>query len=416
MINKENVMDIRSLKKLGYSDRKISEKTGLNRRTVKKYLQDGAQPEYKKDQRQSKLEPFKPLIEGWLEQDNYQASWIHAKLISEGFDGSYSTVQRYVEDIKERRDRKAYVRFETLAGQQAQVDFGDFQIRCEDGTTLTIYCFVMVLGYSRHMYLEFIDRCTMTRFLACHQHAFAFFGGIPAEIVYDNMKNVVIRRLVGRVQWNRTFEAFCLHYGFKPVAAPPYSPWVKGKVERPIQYVKEQFWRGYVYVDLDRANLDGRRWVNTTAANRIHGTTREQVGVRFLRERPALAAIPGHAFDISEKVCRKVFKDCQIAFDGNRYVVPHEAVGRKVLLRVLNGVLRVFDDDRMLTAYRIPDGKGQTLAHPQFYERLRADREQVQRKYRKPAGKAKATRGLLRHGLQVEVMARSLSVYEQEVS
>lgn len=416
MIKEKNMIDIRSLAKQGFSQRHIARLTGLNRKTVRKYLQEVALPVYKVVSRQSMLKPYRGLIEGWLSHQNYQASRIHELLQCQGFTGSYDIVQRYVKNIKEQRDRVAYVRFETMPGQQAQVDFGDFQVTWNDGTTLTLYCFVMVLGYSRHMYIEFIDKCTMTKFLACHQHAFGFFGGIPAEILYDNMKNVVVKRLVGSVQWNKTFESFCVHYGYKPLVTPPYSPWAKGKVERPMKYIRERFWNGYVYHDLVRTNSDVRQWISQVAGQRVHGTTQEQVCVRFEREKPFLSDFPGQSYDISEKVYRKVQKDCQIAFDGNRYVVPHETVGRNVLLKIRDGVLRVFDDDQMLTVYRIPDGKGQTLAHPRFYQRLRADQEQLRRKYRKPFGKAKATRGLLKHGLQVEVMSRPLSEYEQGVA
>lgn len=414
MIKKDQVMNIKSLAKQGYSLREISRQTRLHRETVKKYLNESGLPVYKQVNRQSKLDAYQGLIEGWLSQQDYQASRIHELLQCQGFDGSYDTVQRHVKKIKEQRDRVAYVRFETMPGQQAQVDFGDFQIHCADGTTLTVYCFVMVLGYSRNMYIEFVDKCTITKFLACHQHAFGFFGGIPAEILYDNMKNVVIKRLAGAVQWNKAFEAFCIHYGYKPLVTPPYSPWAKGKVERPIHYVRNRFWAGYVFPGIIQANSDVRQWINTVANQRVHGTTHEKVEDRFNRERPYLGELPRQPFDICEKVYRTVYTDCQIAFDGNRYVLPHEYVGKKVLLKIKDGILRVFDDDKMLTVYRIPDGKGQTLAHPQFYQRLRTDQEQLRRKYRKPFGKVKATRGLLRHGLHVEVMARPLSDYDRE--
>ena len=323
-------------------------------------------------------------------------------------------MQRYLKSVKEQRARIAYIRFETLPGQQAQVDFGDFQIVNSDGTVTTVYCFVMALGYSRHKYVEFVEHCTMTTFLECHQHAFGFFGGIPAEIVYDNMKNVVIKRILGFIQWNRTFEAFCAHYGFKPIAAAPYSPWVKGKVERPIGYVRERFWRGYIFTDISQANRDIRHWLLTTAYHRIHGTTKEQVSVRFERERPHLGLLPPNPFDTSEKVYRIVYKDCQISFGGNRYVVPHELVGKKALLKIKAGIMRIFDDDQLVAIYRIPPEKGKTVAHPRFYERLKADQEQNRRKYhRLLPGKAKATRGLLTNSLHYEVMARSLSAYDQ---
>jgi transposase len=413
MIIKEALMDIRSMAKQGYSNRQIAEKTGIDRRTVKKYLQEGTLPVYRKINRNSKLEPFYPLIQGWLSQEDFQATRIHELLVAEGFDGAYHTVRRYVKTLKEQRDHKAYIRFETMPGQQAQVDFGDFQVIEPNGSTKTVYAFVMALGFSRHTYVEFIDRCTLPNFLACHQHAFGFFGGVPAEILYDNMKNVVIERSGTDVRWNPAFEAFALHYGFQPRVAPPYAPWVKGKVERPIKYVRERFWRGYVYQDLARTNQDIRTWLMTVAFNRIHGTTRQKVCDRFNHERRALGSLPEHPCDISLKFYRKVHKDCQLCFNGNRYVVPHEFAGKRVLLRVKDDIIRIFNDDHLITLYRIPKDKGQTIGHPQFYRRLRKNREQLARKYRKPFGKAKATRGLINADRNVEVMRRSLAIYEE---
>lgn len=413
MIKGDTLMNIRSLARQGHTQRQIARMTGLHRRTVKKYLNKQALPVYRKQIRQSRLTPYKSLIEGWLAQEDFRATRIHELLIAQGFTGSYDIVQRYVKTLKEKRDRAAYARFETLPGLQAQVDFGDFQITEPDGGIKTVYCFVMVLGYSRHMHVEFIDSCTMPRFLTCHQNAFGFFGGVPAEIVYDNMKNVVTGRPAGQVRWNRTFAGFCAHYGLKPVAAAAYSPWVKGKVERPIDYIRERFWRGYVYRNLSRANRDVLRWNRTVAAERLHGTHRQKVSLRFAQEKPSLGALPEWPCDVSEKVYRRVHKDCQCSFGGNRYVVPHECAGKKVLLKIKDGLLRVFDDDKFMTAYRIPDKKGETLAHPYLYNRLRADKKQLARKYRRPSGKGKATRGLLRHGLKAEVMARPLSAYEE---
>lgn len=413
MINQEEYMDIVSLARQGYSRRQIAQKTGLDRRTVGKYLKEQQAPAYKKVQRQSKLEPFYPLMEGWLAQQNFQATRIFELLLAEGFVGSYSIVKRHVRELKRELSRKAYIRFETLPGQQAQVDFGDFQVLNPNGSLSTVYAFVMVLGYSRHQYVEFIERCTLPLFLACHQNAFAFFGGVPCEIVYDNMKNVVIRRLLGKVQWNRAFEAFCLHYGMKPVAAAPYSPWVKGKVERPIGYIRERFWRGYSYQGIESANADIKRWIMSVAGERIHGTHRQKVSERFANERASLNALPEHPYDLSLVFTRKVYKDCQLSFDGNRYVVPHECVGRRVTLRAQDGRLRIFDNERLVAVYRIPQGKGHTLADPRFYRRLTNDREQLLRKYRWIPGKAKATRGLLGSELNVQVMHRPLICYAE---
>lgn len=412
MITKELLMDIRSLAKQGYSVRQIARMTGLHRKTVNKYLTRDSLPVYRKINRSGKLDQFQDLIDGWLSSQDYQATKIHDLLTGQGYTGGYDTVRRYVKNIKEQRDRKAYIRFETMPGAQAQVDFGDFQIENADGTKTTVYCFIMILGYSRHMYIEFIDRCIMANFLRCHQRAFGFFGGIPAEILYDNMKNVVIKHIVGVVEWNKTFAEFAVHYGFKPLAAPPYSPWVKGKVERPYNFVRERFWRGYVFNSLLDANRDVARWNTVVAAERIHGTTHEKVSDRFGKERPYLGALPRAPFDLSEKAYRKVHKDCQLSLGGNRYVVPHELVGKTVLLKIKDEILRVFNDDVVAAIYRIPPTKGNTVANPRFYERLKADIAQRQRKYRIPTGKARATRGLTNDSLRYDVMRRPLATYD----
>jgi transposase len=406
MVQWEGYMDIWTLERQGHSLRSISRMTKLNRETVTKYLKAGEIPKYKVKNRRSDLEPYHQMIGDWLKTEDYQATRIYELVMHQGYRGSYETVKRYVSQIKGERDRIAYLRFETHPGLQAQVDLADFKVICATGLELTIYVFIMLLGFSRHMYVEFIDRCTMTRFLDCHKNAFGWFGGIPGESLYDNMKNVVIRRLVGRVEFNPTFKDFAAHYRFKPIACPPYSPWCKGKVERPIDYVRERFWRGYQFVDIPQTNKDVWDWLNSVAINRIHGTHKQQVGERFMIEKPLLGDIPNRPYDTSEKVTRKVYKDCLVAFMGNWYRVPHKYVGKKVTLKIKDGIMKIFYDDIHLTTYRIADGKGQMLSHPWLIQALKDDQEQRERKYRVPTGKGKATRGLLKNSLRYEVVQR----------
>ena len=417
MVGKEECMDIWALRRQGYSIRAIARKLGLHRKTVKKYLASKEFPAYHKANRKSALEPWRDTIEDWLSTEDYQATRVHEMLARQGFQGSYDVVKRYVRQVKESRDRIAYLRFETMPGQQAQVDFGDFQVLAPDGAVRTLYLFVMVLGYSRHMYVEFIEHCTMTAFLDCHINAFMAFDGVPGEILYDNMRNVVVRRHVGKAEFNKTFLDFAAHYGFKPQACPPYSPWCKGKVERPMDYIRERFWRGYQYITRGQANRDIRQWNEEVAKVRVHGTTKQKVDERFELERPQLGLLPARPYDTSEKVTRKVYRDCQVSFGGNRYVVPHWLAGRIVLLKIKNGVLKVYDDDELKACYLIPEGKGHLMAHAAFYEALKRDKEQFRRKYRIPQGKGKATRGLLKRGLVHEmVQRRPLSVYDSVVA
>ncbi len=241
MITKENYMDIWTLHKHGFSQRAIAQKLGISRNTVKKYLINPEAPQYRSGQRESLLEPYKERIQTWLQQDDYTGKRLYDMLILQGYEGSYPTVRRFVSGLKQERNRKAFIRFETLPGQQAQVDFADFKIRLHDGSEQTVYCFSILMGYSRQMYLELVPHCQLSLFLDCHKRAFEFFRGVPGEILYDNLKQVVISHQRGVLKLNQRFEEFATHYRFKPDACPPYAAWVKGKVERPFQYIRENF-------------------------------------------------------------------------------------------------------------------------------------------------------------------------------
>jgi hypothetical protein len=180
--------------------------------------------------------------------------------------------------------------------------------------------------------------------------------------------------------------------------APPYAAWVKGKVERPFHYVRENFWRGYSFRDIETANRDIREWA-ACRASRVHGTTHERVDVRLQRERPFLGDMPEFRYDTSLKLYRTVRKDCTVSCLGNRYVLPHRSVGSEVLVKMKNGCLSAFMDDELLVSYLIPDGKGHFIEDPRFYRDLKADISQRERKYRsgtfrKGKGKAKRTLGL----------------------
>ena len=162
MISEEVFMDIIALRRQGYSMRAIAKKLGIHRNTVKRHLESNSFPAYRKEKRiESILDPYRQTIKDYLEQDNYQGTWIYDRLKHMGYTGSYDTIKVYVRNIKEQQARLAYVRFETEPGLQAQVDWGDFQIQETNGETTTVYAFVMLLGYCRAKYVEFVDRCTL---------------------------------------------------------------------------------------------------------------------------------------------------------------------------------------------------------------------------------------------------------------
>ena len=410
-------MDILLLQRKGLSQRKIARKLGISRNTVKKYAEIRGYPEVerKKLKRKSLLDPFTDNIVSWLEEDSeYQATWIYDRLCNMGFTGSYEIVKRKVHQIKAEHQRIAYMRFETEPGFQAQVDFGEFQVENADGTIKKLYLFSMILGYSRKPYGELIERCDLPTFLDCHIHAFEYFGGVPDEILYDRMKNVFIGKIAGKNKFNDTLMGFALHYGFKPEVAPSYAAWVKGKVERPYNFIREGFWRGYGFICLETANKDILRWLRQKD-ERIHGTTHEVVSLRFRRELPYLNILPLRAFDTSYRVYRKVYKDCTLRFEGNSYVVPHTLVGKNLILRVKDKDIRIFDDDCLIVTYEAPEGKGHLIQDKRFYEALKKDREMNRRKYshgRRGKGRAKCTISPLKPPYDMDVEIRSPHIYD----
>jgi len=408
MISTEVYMDIIALKRQGHSLRWIARKLGIHRKTVKSHLERADFPTYsRRNAKPSILEPYHLIIKDFLDEDDYQASWIFERLKRMGYAGCYDTVKVFVRSIKQYKGRIAYTRFETEPGLQAQVDWGDFKIVDSSGATATVFAFVMVLGFSRAMYVEFVERCSMEVFMDCHLRAFRFLHGVPAEILYDNMKHVVVGRENGKPTFNVEFLHFAKHYGFTPRLCPPYSPWVKGKVERPMHYLREGFWRGYTYRDLAQANADVATWIDETAHQRIHGTHRQQVKIRWEQERPHLGALPAADYDTSLKFFRKVYKDCLISFGANRYYVAPAVIGKKILLKVKNGNLRIYHDADLLSVYTIPEGKGHIIGNP---PRPTLSPQQTPRYGR---DKGKATRGLVTGTLYPEVYQRPLSEYDR---
>ncbi len=410
-------MDILLLHRKGLSRRHIARHLGISRDTVKKYIENPQACEERNagPKRRSLLDPYAAHIDAWLSEDSgYSAAWIYERLCTLGFTGSYDIVRRRVKAQKEKKNRIAYMRFETEPGFQAQVDFGEFQVERSDGEIDKYFLFAMILGYSRLQYGEFVRHCDLPTFLDCHMRAFDYFGGVTAELLYDRMKNVYIGNVAGKSKFNDTLTGFALHYGFKPAVAPAYAAWVKGKIERPYSFIREGFWRGYGFTTLERANRDLLAWLRGKE-ERIHGTTHEVVRERFCREEPLLSPLPRKPFDTSWRVCRKVHKDCTVRFEGNSYVAPHTLVGKQVVLRVKDETLRIFADDRLVTTYVTPTDKGRLVQDPRFYAALRRDSEMNRRKYgnsRPGKGRAKLTISPVKPRYDLDVEVRPLSVYE----
>jgi transposase len=413
MITMEVFMDILALHRQGCTLREISRKLGIHRNTVNKYINGGKTPQYQKEKRKkSILDPFKQMISDWLEMDNYRASWVYQQIKDLGFGGCYDTVKGYVRTVKASKRRQAFIRFETIPGLQGQVDWADFKISVGGGADITLYLFVMVLGFSRAMYAELVPRCSLQAFMEAHLRAFRYLGGVPAELLYDNMRHVFMGRQNGHKVINVELVHFANHCIFKPILCPPYSPWIKGKVERPIDYIREGFWRGYAFADIASGNQDLLHWLSHTANRRIHGTHRQPVDMRWQQEAKRLNPVPAD-YDTAIKVYRTVYKDCMVSYNTNHYHVPPQVIGKKVLLKIKDGAIRIFDDERLLISHAESSDRHRWVIDPGIIEQILAQRHAQLPQKPYVHAKGKATRGLVDASLFTQVEHRPLSVYDR---
>lgn len=364
-------MEIRNERKKGLSYTEIARKHHIDPRTAKKYAESDVRPVYTLTApKPSKLDPYKHLIDMWLEEAPYSAVRIHEKLMEQGCDCKYTIVRQYVATRKAALNEKATVRFETMPGLQGQVDWGFFENYkvLENGESRKLYCFLMVLGYSRMRYIEFVTDMSTTTLIKCHINAFRYFDGYPEEILYDNMKQVVVKRMLkqSESELNKQFEDFAGFYGFKPILCRPYRGQTKGKVERTVRYVRENFMVGIRYHSLANLNSQAHAWCNKINA-RIHGTTNECPIDRLADEK----LLPLKREYIIDRInLRRVEKDCLISYAGNKYSVPAEYVGRDVTVIVLDHMSAAYFEGKQIALHKLFYSKNSLNVNKEHYKSM----------------------------------------------
>ena len=290
----------------GMSKAAIARQLGVSRRTVYYWIKTGQLNRGGKEEPvqygprrplRSKLDPYKAIIDARLaEYPKLTAKRLYREVRKAGYPGGYGQVKRYVRQVRPRAPQEAIQRFETPPGHQGQVDFADFRLPWGKRSAL-----IVVLGYSRLLWFRFYERKTMPVVIRGLEASFAYFGGVPGELLFDQMKAVIVRdgrEEGGRLIENREFVRFSRHWGFRVRACRPYRAQTKGKVERPVRYIRESFFYGRDFVSDDDLNARARKWREEEANVRTHGTLKERPVDRFERERKSLtplAAWPYHS-------------------------------------------------------------------------------------------------------------------------
>ncbi|MCT8338414.1 IS21 family transposase [Methanoculleus sp. Afa-1] len=335
MFTVEEFFVIRDLHHQGLNISQISRKTGYHRNTVRKYLAAQTVPtSAPRRTRLSKLDPFKEYIQQRICEYSLSAARICREIQDMGFDGKCTIVKDYIRTIRPQAPVQAVLRYETKPGVQAQVDWGECGRIEEDGRVRKVYCFSMILGYSRMRYMVFTLSTDVSALIQCHLHAFDYFGGYTEEILYDNIKTVILKRALRASdhQWNPKFEDFFRYHGFVPRLCRPYCPQTKGKVENSIGYVKRDFLLGGTFSSLDDMNRQLLQWLNRVNAT-PHGTTNEIPFERLRQENlKPITAIP--AYRLRREEYRKISREAYISYLGNRYSVPYRYAGREAVLEL----------------------------------------------------------------------------------
>jgi transposase len=361
------VKQIYDLRGAGDSIRSIAAKLDVSRNTVRKYLRAPEVPQpVPRPRRPSLLDPYKAYLGSRLAEGVLNGKVLLRELEARGYPGRYTILRDYLRSVRPPRAPRATVRYETRPGEQAQVDFGYFRYQTPEGVTRMVWAFVLVLSWSRAIYVEFVRRADTATFIRCHLNAFAYLGGIPERCLYDNAKVVVLGRdAAGEPLWNPQFLDFSLRVGFQVRLCHPYRPQTKGRVESGVKYVRGNFWPGARFTDLAELNRQGLAWCDQVANVRVHGTTQERPVDRLALERETLHPLPARErltpFLREE---RKVGRDGFVAWQGGAYGVPWRWAGAVVQVQASADTVELWGADQRLAVHPRATKPGQRFAVP----------------------------------------------------
>jgi transposase len=329
------MLDARILQAQGYTQVQIAEMLHVTDRTVRNYLRYPPRGR-KRPIRASKIDPYKTLIDEVLEENpHYNSELLFDRLLRLNYTGKKSILKNYVAGVRRRLLLQAVMRFETEPGLQAQVDWKEFGRQVVDGRDTKLYAFVMVLGYSRKAFVHFTTSMDTATLLACHLLAFAYFQGVPWEILYDNMKTAFHCDAEGTWRPTKRLSAVAAHYGFTPRRCQVRRPETKGKVERTIGYLDGNFWPRMDGGPLCLAGLNAavRGWLRDIVEKPLAQFS-ESRNDRYFREKSALRPLPIDFCDVREQTPVAVNRESMIRYQTNSYSVPPEHIGQVLMLNV----------------------------------------------------------------------------------
>ena len=325
--------------------------------------------------RASKLDAFKGQVVRWLDAHPYSAQQIYQRLCEAGYRGGRTIVKDYVQRIRPRR-AQAFLKLDFAAGEAAQVDWGEYGTIAVGSTRRRLSFFLMVLCYSRRMYLEFTLSQTSEFFLACHENAFAAFGGVPQKVMVDNLKSAVLQRLAGVAPvFNPKYLDFSRHWGFEIAPCNVRAGNEKGRVENGVGYVKKNLLGGLELADFAALQPQATLWVDTVANVRMHEATHQRPIDRFEDERAHLGRLNPAGFDLARVCLVRANPQFRVALDSNHYSVPSRYAGQRLTLKAHADRVCIYERDQLIARHARSMDRHQDIEDPDHAHQLVVQRK-----------------------------------------
>ena len=359
----------------------IARQLGMHHSTVDRVLSQAGMPRIERPHRESILDPYLPfMIETLDKYPKLTASSLYAMVRERGYTGGADHFRHLVAHYRPRPQPEAYLRLKTLPGEQSQVDWGHFGKITIGRAERQLMAFVMVLSYSRRIFLRFSLDAQMANFLRGHVAAFNAWNGLPRVLLYDNLKSAVLERQGQAIRFNPTLLEFASHYRFEPRPVAVARGNEKGRVERAIRYVRDNFWPAREWKDLDDLNAQALAWCEGQAYDRPCPEDRTiTVRQAFEQESPQLLALPDNPFPTDEQLAVSIGKTPYARFDRNDYSIPHTHVRQTLTVSATPTEVRILDGGEVVATHPRSYDKGEQIEDPRHIEVLIERKHQASR-------------------------------------
>jgi transposase len=352
----------------------IARQLHLHRDTVTRVLSAASVVLVPTQPRARQIDLYLPFITETLSKyPSLRASRLHVMVQERGYSGSSSHFRHLVASLRPRRTPEAYLRLRTLPGEQAQVDWAHFGHIKVGKADRPLMAFVITLSYSRRIFLHFSLNARMDSFLAGHVLAFEAWAGVPRVILSDNLKSAVLERMGQAIRFNPQYLAFCAHYRFEPRPVAVARGNEKGRVERSIRYIRDNFFAARVFADVHDLNAQAQAWCEEAASDRPWPEDGQlTVGAAFQTERPSLMAMPDNPYPLEERLEVQSGKTPYVRFDLNDYSIPHTHVRRSLTVLASANRVRILDGAAVLADHARSYDKGAQVENAEHVAALKA--------------------------------------------